>query len=588
MTRTTTWILPLGLAVLSLVSPAQASSTGLSVRPCNIPGISAPARCGTFKVWENRETRKGRKIAIRFYVVPAPGAARATEAVAFFSGGPGEAATDSAPWVTAQLVDVRDGRDLLFVDLRGTGGSHPLRCKSAKPSDPQSYLKEFYTPEDVARCARELRSRADVTQYHTAPAVDDVEDLRATLGYERLDLYGGSYGTRTALVYLRRHPQHVRVILMHGSVPTDLRYPLTVPRDAQLAFDGVRSDCEHDAACRAAFPDVAADLAASLRRFESGSVKADVLDAKRGATTTVTLSRDRYTEGIRSLLYQASGSSLIPAVVHRAAQGDFGPAAEEELAWRMEIEAQYRGVHLAVTCSEDVDFIDPAEAQRAAEGTFMTAWRAVDQKAACAVWPHRKLDRSVLEPVRSAVPLLILNGAYDPATASYHAERLAQGFPNSRVVIIPSAGHGTSGLVGLRSCYDRLVTGFIRTADAKGLDASCMSAVHRPPFPTEFPGGKVIAVDAASLRRFAGTYSSPEDTFEIRFEHGKLQADASGEKLTLLPIGPSRFRLLESPHAQVTFRDRDGEVTALELANGGAPVETFPRVDRKKPAPQPR
>jgi hypothetical protein len=299
--------------------------------------------------------------------------------------------------------------------------------------------------------------------------------------------------------------------------------------------------------------------------------------------TTVMLPRDRYTEGIRALLYNASNSSLIPAIVHRAAQGDFGPAAEEELGWRMAIETQSRGVHLAVTCSEDVDFIDPAEAQRVAEGTFMTAWRAADQKAACAVWPHRKLDRSFLEPVRSPVPLLILNGEHDPATAKYHAERLAQGFPNGRVVIIPSAGHGTNGLVGLRPCYDRIVAQFIRTADAKGVDASCMAAVHRPPFPTEFPEGKVIAVDPASLHRFTGMYSSPEEgTIEIRLEHGKLQGNASGEKMTLLPVGPARFRLAEVPHAQLTFRDQDGTVTAFDFANGGAPVETFARIDTAK------
>jgi hypothetical protein len=294
------------------------------------------------------------------------------------------------------------------------------------------------------------------------------------------------------------------------------------------------------------------------------------------------LPRDRYTEGIRALLYDASSSSLIPAVVHRAAQGDFGPAAEEELAWRMAIEGHSRGVHLAVTCSEDVDFIDPAEAERAAEGTFMTAWRAADQKAACAVWPHRKLSRSVLEPVRSRVPLLIMNGAYDPATTKYHAERLARGFPNSRVVVIPSGGHGTEGLVGIGPCYDRIVAQFIRTADAKGVDASCMAAVHRAPFPTQFPGGKVIALDPASLQRFTGAYSIPgEGILAIRLEDGKLEGDLSGEKLTLLPIGPSRFRLAQSPHAQLTFRDQDGTVTAVDFANGGAPVETFARVREK-------
>jgi uncharacterized protein DUF3471 len=111
-----------------------------------------------------------------------------------------------------------------------------------------------------------------------------------------------------------------------------------------------------------------------------------------------------------------------------------------------------------------------------------------------------------------------------------------------------------------------------------------MAAVHRPPFPTQFPGGRVIQVDVASLQRFTGTYSAaPEDTIEIRLQDGRLQADASGEKMTLLPIGPSRFRLAQSPHVQVTFRDQDGTVTVLELANGGAPVETYARVEKKTP-----
>lgn len=564
---------------------APGSKPELGVKPCAVPGFEGKARCGTLRVWEDREARKGRRIGIHFVVIPATGPGPVKGALTFLSGGPGQAATAIAAGVATQLASVRDGRDLLFMDQRGTGASNPLACSSAKPGNPQSYLTPFYVRAEVARCAEEVRSRADVTKYHSAPAMDDLDELRAALGYEQLDLYGGSYGTRAALVYLRRHPEHVRAVLMHGAVPTDVRYPLTAPHDAQLALDGVFADCARDPGCHAAFPDPAADLEESLRRFEAGPVEAHVLDAKTGAMTSVRLPRERYEEALRSLAYDAGSSSLLPSVVRRAAQGDFGPAAEEELAWKAAIEGTSRGVHLAVTCSEDVAFFEPAEAVEAARGAFMGSWRAADQKAACAVWPHARLDRSFLEPVRSDVPLLVMNGEHDPATARYHAERLVAGFPNGRLVVIPGAGHGTEGLVGIQPCYDELVSRFIRTADAKGLDASCIGRVHRPPFPTEFPGGAVVQAKPSELARYAGRYTgSPEA--ELRVRGGKLHALLGGEDLTLLPVGQGRFRLAISPHMLVTFREADGKVTGFELVNGGAPADSYVRADGPRAAPR--
>jgi pimeloyl-ACP methyl ester carboxylesterase len=566
-----------------LLPAAPAAAAALTARPCTVAGVRGRARCGTLQVWENRETRKGRRIGIHFVVVPATGPGAAREAVAFFSGGPGQAATDAAGPVAVQLGGVRETRDLLFMDERGTGASNPLPCKSAKPAALQSYLTRFYEPADVARCARTLRARADLTWYGSAPAMDDMEELRAALGYERLDLFGVSYGTRAALVYLRRHPAHVRAVLMHGSVPTDMRYPLTAPHDAQLAVEGVFADCARDPGCHAAFPDPKAELEKSLRRLDAGPVRAAVLDPSTTSMATVMLSRDRYTEALRALAYDAGSSSLIPAVIHRAAAGDFGPAAEEELAWRRAIEGQSRGAHLAVTCAEDVDFIEPPEAVLAAEGTFMGRWRAVDQMAACAVWPHRKLDRSFLDPVRSAVPLLVMNGEDDPATARHHAERLLRGFPNGRLVVIPSAGHGTGGLVGIEPCYDDIVSQFLRTADAKALDTACMGRVRRPPFPTAFPGGKVVRVAPGALRRFAGRYAGPVPA-EVRLRRNGLHAIVGGEDLRLLPMGAGRFRLADSPHVQVEFREQGGAVTGFAVSDGGAPPEAYVRAGRRRSA----
>jgi pimeloyl-ACP methyl ester carboxylesterase len=578
------------LLALASASPSSAQTTtsaAPALEPCTIPGIAEPARCGTLQVWENREARSGRRIGIHFAILPAKGVAHATEAVAYFAGGPGEAATGDAPDVVRELAPVRDTRDLLFMDTRGTGGSNPLPCEISRPGDLQSYLVEFFTAEGVARCARALAPRADVRFYDSAPAVDDLEELRAALGYRTLDLYGTSYGTRSALVYLRRHPEHVRLVLMHGSVPTDIRYPLTVAPDAQAAIDGVFADCARDPGCHAAFPDPAADLRESLRRLDAGPVEATVVSPLSGEVATVRLSRERYTEALRYMTYDAGSAALIPALVHRAARGDFAAAAEQALFWRLGlVSASSRGDYLAVTCPEDVDFVDTAQAARLARGTYLGTWRVRDQKAACAAWPHRRLDASFVRPVESRVPLLVINGQYDPATARQHAERLLRGFPNGRLVIIPSAGHGPGGLVGVAGCYESILAGFVRTADARAVDASCMERVHRLPFPTDLPAGRVMAMDSAQLARFAGRYTSPgEPAVELRVMNGRLHEIFPGRDFTLLPIGPMRFRLLDIPQAILTFRETDGRVGSFQAVFGGSPPEVWTRADASPASP---
>ncbi|HEX8246169.1 MAG TPA: alpha/beta hydrolase, partial [Longimicrobium sp.] len=536
----------------------------------------------TLQVWEDREARRGRRIGIRFIVLPATGATPAREAVAYFSGGPGQSARDDASSVAAELAEVRDTRDLLFMDTRGTGGSNALPCQVTTPEDLQSYLVEFFTAESVARCAEALRPRADVTLYASAHAVDDLEELRAALGYDQLDLYGVSYGTRSALVYLRRHPGHVRAVLMHGSAPTDLRYPLTVAPDAQAAVDGVFADCARDPGCHAAFPNPAADLRESLRRLDAGPVAARVVSPLTGEPATVRLPRERYTEALRYMTYDGGTAALVPAVVHAAARGDFSPAAEQALFWRMDlVNGSSRGDYLAVTCPEDVDFVDTAEAARLARGTYLGTWRVADQKAACAAWPHRALDPSFTEPVRSGVPLLVMNGQMDPATAPHHAERMLRGFPHGRMVMIPSAGHGTGGLVGVEPCYATIVTHFLRTADAKGVDATCMARVHRPPMPTDLPAGRVVAMDSAALARFAGHYTGQGlPPLDLRVAGGRLHVVfPNGYDAKLLPLGGTRFRAMLAPHLLVTFRERDGAVTGLDAQDGGSPPESYVRAE---------
>ena len=137
------------------------------------------------------------------------------------------------------LAKVREHRDLVFVDQRGTGKSNPLNCQLVDPADPQSYLGSFYPLEATKKCRAELETRADLTLYTTNIAMDDVEDVRAALGYDQINLYGGSYGTRVAQHYLRKYPMRVRTVILDGVVaPAQILGPDTAI-DAENALQAV-------------------------------------------------------------------------------------------------------------------------------------------------------------------------------------------------------------------------------------------------------------------------------------------------------------------------------------------------------------
>ena len=258
-----------GFVFLAFVATLQAASTtpltrtSFELKPCKPEGIEGDAKCGTLEVFENRATQQGRKIKLNILVLPATGQQREPDALFYFAGGPGSAAAEDAPGIAPILANVREHRDLVFVDQRGTGQSNPLNCELFDSADPQSYLGSFFPIDDVRKCREQLEPKADLTLYTTNIAMDDLDDVRAALGYDQIDLYGGSYGTRAALVYLRRHPKHVRTVILHGVAPTNQFMPRSFPQDTERALQGVLSECEADEACHTAFPNVKADASAS-------------------------------------------------------------------------------------------------------------------------------------------------------------------------------------------------------------------------------------------------------------------------------------------------------------------------------------
>src|SRR6266487_7101069 len=175
------------------------------LRPCRLAGIDEEELCGKLTVFENRQTRTGRTIDLNVVLLPAFDPKNKAEPLFDLAGGPGVAATSRAIFYATEGREYRRKHDIVLVDQRGTGQSNPLTAEPKKKT-PQDYLTEMYPVNYVKNLRRTLEQRADLTQYTTSIAMDDLDEVRSWLGYERINLLGLSYGSRAAVVYMRQHP----------------------------------------------------------------------------------------------------------------------------------------------------------------------------------------------------------------------------------------------------------------------------------------------------------------------------------------------------------------------------------------------
>lgn len=479
-----------GFVILALFATFQAASTTpravakatIELKPCQPQGIKGDAKCGTLEVFENRATQKGRKIKLNILVLPATGPQREPDALFYFAGGPGSAATEDAGGMAQILANVRQRRDLVFVDQRGTGESNPLNCELFNAADPQSYFGFFLPLDDVRMCRTQLETKADLTLYTTNIAMDDLDDVRAALGYEQINLYGGSYGTRASLVYLRRHPKHVRTVVLHGVAPTNQFMPRNFPQDAERALQGVLSECEADEACRKAFPQVKADAQRVLEQLLQGPVQAEVQLPQSKERVTLKLNRNLAAEAIRYMLYSPNGAGRVPLFLNLAAGGNYVPLAQAAFFYRQNLVATgSNGMYLSVTCAEDLPWVKAEEAKKIGTSTFLGAYRYDQQSAACELWPRATIDSKYAEPVRSEKPVLIMTGEWDPVTPPSQGDAVAKTLPNSLHIVVNDGAHGFGGLQGL-DCLDRVMTQFVERGTVKDLDTSCTKNIKRNGF----------------------------------------------------------------------------------------------------------
>lgn len=467
------FVVAAALAALGGCSQPPTPVPPVELATCTVPGVAAEARCGTYEVWEDRRAKSGRRIPLNIVVLPARGSGRQPDPVVYFDGGPGAGATGSAAQVAALLRDVNESRDLVFIDVRGTGRSGALDCALPPDDAPlQRYFDEFLSDDFVRACLD--RQQVDVRFYTQPIAIDDVDEVRQALGYERINLFGSSGGTRQEQLFMRRHAAAVRSVVMHGVQPMDAEMPLAFSRALETGLREMMAGCARDAACAAAHPDLRGDWERAVRRFDGGAVEADATHPRTGRRERVRIAKGVFADGIRHMLYNLDPRGDVAERIAAAARGEFEPFARAEIL-QVTRYADFLslGFFLSSTCAEDVRFIDEEDVRRATAGTFLGDYRVRRQQAACRIWPRGEgIDDGFQRPVTTDVPVLVISGDADVATPATDGERVARALPNAMHVVFPHQGHGLSN----PDCASRLIAAFVAAASTSGLDTGCVAS----------------------------------------------------------------------------------------------------------------
>lgn len=447
---------------LGCVTSAQAADM---LSPCELPGIKRAAKCGVVEVPENWDKPAGRRLSLAIAVFPAEAGKSYEDPIVPLLGGPGEAAIPAAEYYVGLLGSLLRDRDLLLLDQRGTGKSGALNCALFDPKNPAASLRDMFPTAAVERCVKQLSTRADLTQYTYKHFARDLEHARRTLGYGRLNLTAGSYGTRAAQFYLRAYPQSVRTVHLGSVVPLDVATPLTMAKTAEGTRKQLFDACDADAACRTAFPNLRKEFTEIVQQLDSGKTP---------------IVRGRAAEWLRSRTYRPHGATETPWMIHRAHAGDWSPIVASIQAGAAGAEQEISfGLLFAITCNDDVAFIREEDIQRETRDTFLGDYRIRQQQAACRFFPKVSppTDRT---PVKSAVPTFFTSGDSDAATPLWYTQRVASGFAERAELVVAGQGH-----TEWSDCAGRLYEQFVRDGSVRNVRGKTCEAVPRPPFKTK-------------------------------------------------------------------------------------------------------
>jgi pimeloyl-ACP methyl ester carboxylesterase len=435
---------------------------------------SIAARCATLRVPLDHEHPKQGSIDLKVAIVPALNRRSTAAPLFLLAGGPGQSAMQVYVALNAAFARINRNHAIVLLDQRGTGTSNPQSC--AYPEDWQEAADLLPAlRKATADCLAKLGP--EVRFYTTSIAVRDLDAVRAALGFDLIDLYGGSYGTRVAELYMRRYPEHVHAVILDGVIYPQQAIGAETPQDAERALNLIVARCVQTPDCAATYPLLQDELSALLKQFGPQKVAVTIDDPNSGLPLQLEFNRQILNTALRLLSYSSMQASLLPALIQEAAHGKLRPlAAQSVMSVRQLNDQLASGMQYSVICSEDEPFFAAANLDRAAMAKTYQGTDMVDAlQEICRLWPRGPVDADLHAPLHSDIPTLLLSGEADPVTPPVDAERAASGLTRHRHLILQGEGHGQLPT----GCMPIVAADFLDNAAPDKLDASCLDR-HTP------------------------------------------------------------------------------------------------------------
>ncbi len=443
-------------AALAWAPCQEASASGFQCAQVTVPLDRSGAAPGTVALAVERKS---------------DGAAQPESAVVALAGGPGQAADPLSSQLATAIAPALSSRDLIVFDQRGTGHSGPLNCPIFNNEAALESAGEAALSSLVELCALQLGSARGA--FTTQESVEDIEAIRHQAGYKKLVLYGTSYGTKVALEYAERYPQHVESLVLDSVVPST--GPEAFGIDRLQAITPVLGELCANSACAGIAGDPVGELARLVARLRKHRLSGTAYDGV-GKRHLVSLGELELLGILDAGDLNPALRALLPAAVRSALNGDSGPLLRLNLiaeglvpnvpvkpspeAERISKEEQDNALFVTTSCEETLFPWQRAanastrvsEASAALKGVPSSSFYPFDAEAAlassmvpvCASWP----DASPTPPATTAlpnVPTLILSGEQDLRTPTSGAKAVAAAIPDAQLLTVPYTGHSVLG-----------------------------------------------------------------------------------------------------------------------------------------------
>jgi pimeloyl-ACP methyl ester carboxylesterase len=450
--------------------------------------------CGVVLVPENRSHPTGRWIQLAVAVFRSPVAATRPPLV-FLGGGPGTSIlVQFGPGVSGPFGrDLTDGRDFVVFDQRGVGFSRPsLSCQELIDLKYRTLGTGGQDTEDTVDAAFACRDRLvasgiDLAAYTTAANAADVNDIRVALGYDQLDVWGLSYGTRLGLAVVQDFPEIVHSLVLESALPPSVNQVEDRASNTERAFRALFDGCAADAACASAYPDLEALFYGLVAELNATPASFLAQHPRTGAIHTVLLTGDRLIHTLSEALTDAVLIPYVPLAIAGIRNGDFTLMSQATSILTLN-DGSSQGMFYSVNCGDMVSRTSAARlfaAQRGVRTEIAQAFNEESRFRICAGWGATEPRPSAARPVASDVPTLILAGEYDPRTPPAYAQIAGRSLRNSWSFVFPGIGHF---ITRLSPCAHRVMIDFLADPALRP-DASCIADMGPPAWFIPIVGG---------------------------------------------------------------------------------------------------